>query len=103
MRIALLIAIAFAVDGMHQTYGGPVSPADANGFSIGYIGQQIVPGNIRFKGTVVGGLSSLDYNHHTGRYLAVSDDRSEKNPARFYELSLDLAKFQRSDAPGILG
>jgi hypothetical protein len=35
--------------------------------------------------------------------LAVSDDRSEKNPARFYELSLDLAKFQRSDAPGNSG
>jgi hypothetical protein len=103
MRIALLVAIAFAVDGMHQAYGGPVSPADANGFSIGYIGQQIVPGNIRFKGTVVGGLSSIDYNPHTGRYLAISDDRSEKNPARFYELSLDLTEFRRSDAPGNSG
>ena len=52
--------------------------------------------------------SSAVYPHWTiilgtGRYLAVSDDRSKKNPARFYELSLDLAQFQRSATPGMAG
>ncbi|MDN5881001.1 MAG: esterase-like activity of phytase family protein, partial [Nitrosospira sp.] len=56
-----------------------------------------------FDGTTVGGLSSLDYNPRTGRYLAVSDDRSKTNPARFYELSLDLAQFERSSEPGMAG
>lgn len=83
--------------------GASVNAAEFRSFTLSYIGQQIVPGDIRFKGTLVGGLSSLDYNPLTDRYLAISDDRSKKNPARFYELSLDLAQFQRSATPGMSG
>ncbi|WP_084226877.1 esterase-like activity of phytase family protein [Nitrosospira sp. NpAV] len=72
-------------------------------FSLNYIGQQIVPNKTSFLRTTVGGLSSLDYNPLTDRYLAISDDRSKTNPARFYELSLDLAQFQRSPTPGMAG
>lgn len=75
--------------------------AEAMGLS--YIGQQIVETGRAYAGTTVGGLSGLDYNAATGRYLAISDDRSASNPARFYELSLDLAKFQRSGTPGNAG
>ena len=78
-------------------------PVHAGGFVLGYLGQQIVPSGVTFGGTVVGGLSSLDYNANSGRYFAISDDRSSINPARFYELSLDLAKFQRSSNPGYAG
>jgi len=82
-------------------------PAHAVDFSanvrLGYLGQQIVPAGTIFNGTTIGGLSSLDYNTGTGRYLAVSDDRSTINPARFYGLSLDPGKFQRSSAPGHAG
>lgn len=103
MRTALLVAVALAVDISHLVCIQMAFAADTGSSSITYLGQQIVPGDMRFKGTVVGGLSSIDYNPLTGRYLAVSDDRSKKNPARFYELSLDLAKFQRSEAPGMSG
>lgn len=78
-------------------------PVHAGGFGLSYLGQQIVPGGVTFDDTVVGGLSSLDYNASSGRYFAISDDRSSINPARFYELSLDLAKFQRSSSPGYAG
>jgi len=78
-------------------------PVQADGFILGYLGQQIVPNGTIFDGTVVGGLSSLDYNANSGRYFAISDDRSSINPARFYELSLDLAKFQRSSKSGYAG
>ncbi|HET7060710.1 MAG TPA: esterase-like activity of phytase family protein [Nitrosospira sp.] len=103
MRTAFLVAVALAVDISHLAYAQRESVSHAAGFSVTYIGQQIVPGDMRFKGTVVGGLSSIDYNPRTGHYLVVSDDRSKKNPARFYELSLDLAKFRRSEAPGMSG
>jgi hypothetical protein len=103
MRTALLVAIVLAVDLFHLAYALSASPPPTGSFSVTYIGQQIVPGDMRFKGTVAGGLSSIDYNPRTGRYLAVSDDRSKRNPARFYELSLDLAKFQRSGEPGMSG
>ncbi len=71
--------------------------------SLTYLGQQIVPTSETFRGLPVGGLSSLDYVPATGRYLAISDDRSDRGPARFYELALDLSKFSRSAEPGQAG
>lgn len=71
--------------------------------SLSYLGQQIVETGRQFNGSTVGGLSGIDYNPLTGRYLAISDDRSALNPARFYELSLDLSKFQRSGTAGSSG
>jgi hypothetical protein len=71
--------------------------------SLTYIGQQIVPTSASFRGVPVGGLSSLDFVPATGRYLAICDDRSDRAPARFYELALDLSKFRRSASPGDAG
>lgn len=75
----------------------------AHAQTLNYIGQQIVPTSASFRGLPVGGLSSIDYVPATGRYLAISDDRSDRGPARFYELALDLAKFRRSATPGDAG
>jgi len=63
-----------------------------------YIGSDSLPTGFAFQGTNVGGLSGIDYNPATGRYYAISDDRSQFNPARFYELSIDLSGGQL--APG---
>lgn len=68
-----------------------------------YLGQQIVPTSATFRGLPAGGLSSIDYVAATGRYLAICDDRSDRGPARFYELALDLSKFRRSATPGDAG
>lgn len=71
--------------------------------SLTYLGQQIVPTTASFRGVPLGGLSSIDYVPTTGRYLAICDDRSDRGPARFYELTLDLSKFRRSADPGEAG
>jgi hypothetical protein len=76
-------------------------PAQAQ--SLQYIGQQIVPSGTQFQGTTVGGLSGIDFVASSGRYVAISDDRSSFNPARYYELTLDLAQFVRSANPGQAG
>lgn len=68
-----------------------------------YLGQQIVPTGASFRGLPVGGLSSIDFVAATGHYLAICDDRSDRAPARFYELALDLSKFRRSADPGDAG
>ncbi|HEX8874146.1 MAG TPA: esterase-like activity of phytase family protein [Nitrosospira sp.] len=99
MRTVFIAALAF----LHMGACASLYASGFHGFALSYIGQQIVPSEMRFKGTLIGGLSSLDYNPRTGRYLAISDDRSKKNPARFYEVSLDLAKFERTGAPGMSG
>jgi hypothetical protein len=78
-----------------------LQPAHAE--ALGYLGQQIVETGRMFGGTVVGGLSGIDYDAANRTYLAISDDRSSFNPARYYQLSLDLGKFQRSATPGSEG
>lgn len=77
--------------------------AYAADFNLDYLGQQIVPTGTQFSGTTVGGLSSLEYDAVHQRFFAISDDRSQFNPARFYTLSLDLARFTRSATPGMTG
>lgn len=43
-----------------------------------------------FRDTPVGGLSAIAYDAQKGLYYAVSDDRSEFAPARFYTLKINL-------------
>ncbi len=57
--------------------------------SLDYIGQQIIPHDYQFQDTTVGGLSSVDFNPETGHFLAICDDRSKTNRARFYDMELD--------------
>lgn len=54
-----------------------------------YIGEQRIALMQPFDGTVVGGLSSLDYDARSGAWILASDDRSEHGPARFYTARLD--------------
>ncbi|MBX9734213.1 MAG: esterase-like activity of phytase family protein [Chitinophagaceae bacterium] len=46
--------------------------------------KYVIPHNLQYKGTTVGGLSSIDYNPQKDEYYCISDDRSNINPARFY-------------------
>ena len=65
-----------------------------------YIGQATLPTGSLFAGTQVGGLSGIDYDPLTHSYVAISDDRSQLNPARYYRLTLDIGQFARSNAAG---
>lgn len=58
------------------------------------LGETILPHRMDFRGTTVGGLSGLDHDPASGLWVALSDDRSELQPARFY--TLDVAV--RADA-----
>ncbi|QLH38910.1 MAG: esterase-like activity of phytase family protein [Defluviicoccus sp.] len=56
-----------------------------------FLGAVILPTGFTFEGTQVGGLSGITYDRANDRYLAISDDRSQVNDARFYELGIDLS------------
>jgi hypothetical protein len=71
--------------------------------TLSYLGQQILPTGTMHAGTVVGGLSGIDYVAATGGYYAISDDRSQLGPGRFYGMTLDLSQFNRSSTPGSSG
>lgn len=56
-----------------------------------YLGQLRLADGATFDGTVIGGLSGLSYDPDGGLYYIVSDDRSAKNPARFYTARIALS------------
>lgn len=66
---------------------------------IEFLGQATLPTGTQFEGTEVGGLSGITYDPTRNVYYAISDDRSEKSPARFYTLRIDLSQgsLQRVD------
>jgi hypothetical protein len=57
--------------------------------SLRLIGKQEVAYDVTFDGTQVGGLSGADYDAATDTWYLVSDDRSQKAPARFYTARLE--------------
>lgn len=59
--------------------------------SINYIGQETFATGTSVLGTNMGGLSGLAYDALNARFFAVSDDRSQLNPARFYTLNVNLS------------
>ncbi|WP_102143905.1 esterase-like activity of phytase family protein [Mycobacterium hubeiense] len=56
-----------------------------------YLGQWRVPAGATLEGTVIGGLSGISYDAGRDLYYIVSDDRSAKNPARFYTVRISLS------------
>lgn len=53
-----------------------------------YLGQVEVPHGYLFDETTVGGLSAISYDPGRQVYYVISDDRSAKNPARFYTVGI---------------
>lgn len=63
----------------------------AAAISLAYAGEFDIATGTKVDGVELGGLSGLDFDPSTGHYIAISDDRSEKAPVRFYELSIDAS------------
>lgn len=60
--------------------------------SLKYLGSYVVPYNQQFKGTTIGGLSSIDYDPLRKVYYLICDDRSSINPARFYTTKINFTQ-----------
>ncbi len=61
-----------------------VQPFAENISALKFLGEYNIPFNLKYKNTTVGGLSGIDYDAKNNLYYMICDDRSEKNPARFY-------------------
>jgi hypothetical protein len=66
---------------------GCATPA-APQIAVAFIGAVRLPAGLAVGGMPVGGLSAIDYDSATGRWVLFSDDRSEHAPARAYQASL---------------
>ena len=61
-----------------------IQPGDVSISKIKFLSEFVVPYNQSFKGTTIGGLSGIDYDGERKVYYLISDDRSQKNAARYY-------------------
>ncbi|NJN56455.1 MAG: esterase-like activity of phytase family protein [Leptolyngbyaceae cyanobacterium SL_5_9] len=59
--------------------------------SLDFLGEYRLPSDTSFEATPVRGLSAIAYDRQGDRFYALSDDRSEFAPARFYTLKLNLS------------
>lgn len=62
------------------------------GIAFTYFGEAVIPTGYMEGGVEFGGISGLDFDETTGRFIALSDDRAEKGPARVYQLDVDVTQ-----------
>lgn len=76
--------------------------ADVSVGSLRLIGEQDLANDLTVDDTLVGGLSGLDYDAATDRWIILSDDRSDLAPARFYDatFSYDDTAFEAVELTG---
>lgn len=85
MRRAAVLALGLAlVAGAPAPAGDRLRAADLK-----LIGVLEPAKDLSIDGAPFGGVSGIDYDRSTGAWLMVSDDRSDKAPARFYTARLD--------------
>ncbi|NJM69705.1 MAG: esterase-like activity of phytase family protein [Scytonema sp. RU_4_4] len=65
---------------------------------IDFIGSATFPTGFSFQKTPMGGFSGITYDAKHQLYYTISDDRSEKAPARFYTLKIDLTNEPLTDS-----
>lgn len=83
----LIIALLF----IFSSCSSSKSSQDSKDIShLKFLSSYIIPYNYQYNHTTVGGLSGIDYNPVTNEYYCISDDRSDKNAARFYTMGIRL-------------
>ncbi len=60
------------------------------GIAFTYLGETVIETGFREAGIEFGGISGLDFDAATGNFIALSDDRAERGPARIYELDVNV-------------
>ena len=105
VRKLLKIGIALSSLAPAAVTAAPDTVVRSGGYEISLLGEFLLPRDTVFNGTLVGGLSSLDYDPRTGAYVAISDDRGNlstsggqpSGPARYYGLGIDVSSAGISD------
>jgi hypothetical protein len=64
--------------------------------SLDFLGEYRLP-KTKFKDTPVGGLSALTYDRQRNKFYALSDDRSQFAPARFYTVALSVKRTDKGE------
>jgi myo-inositol-hexaphosphate 3-phosphohydrolase len=92
---ALVVLVAPAAPGPVQAAPlaefDPMAPDRRQVTNVDFLGALTFTTNFSYQQTQVGGLSGLTYDAKNDLYYALSDDRSQLAPARFYTLAINIA------------
>ena len=88
MRPPLSFAFCFAILLTTSCSTSRRSSTPRNINHLVFLSEYDVPYNKSFQNTIIGGLSGIDYDAVDKVYYTISDDRSERNPARFYKVNI---------------
>lgn len=81
-----------------ETFEKPCPFGDCSaGIAFTYLGEAVIPTGHMEAGVEFGGISGLDFDEATGRFIALSDDRAEKGPVRIYELDVGITEHGLQD------
>lgn len=89
-HLLLIIASAFLLGSCATSKKSTQNTGEIS--SIKFLSAYEIPFNLQYKNTTVGGLSGIDYDAENNLYYFICDDRSEKNPARFYTAKIFLGE-----------
>jgi hypothetical protein len=84
-----LFLVAPVVASPGQDAGGAKTVADVE-----FLGEVVVPTGTLFKGTEIGGLSSITFDAGRQVYYTLSDDQGNRatgDPVRYYTVAIDLS------------
>lgn len=89
-RLALCAALALTAGCSAMSTGAP---------TLHLLGMQQLAPDLHVDGTLVGGISGMDYDVRSGEWLLASDDRGQHAPARFYRahIAFDARQVQPVD------
>ncbi len=90
LRTSLYIATTVILCSCASTKKATQVTANIGGLK--FLNVYEVPYNFKYGNTIIGGLSGIDYDVKNDIYYLISDDRSDKNPARFYSAKIFISQ-----------
>ncbi len=85
-----VIAISFVMAGC----GAAKKLSKMRAYSLKFLDMKVIPSSLQFQNTMVRGLSGIDYNPDLKEYYIMCDDRSERQPSRYYTAQITLNKYK---------
>jgi 3-phytase/alkaline phosphatase D len=89
--LLILSGATAAGPGSEDPVDGPGAAISQTVAAIDFLGMVTFPTGFTFEGTEVGGLSGITYDPSRDAYYALSDDRGQIGPARYYTVAIDVA------------
>lgn len=95
-QAASLLLAALALAGCAAPPQAPPATACAR---LQWLGSTTIARDEPINGATTGGISGLDYDARHGDYVAISDDRSARGPARWMRLRVEQVPAERRAGP----